>query len=148
VSLAVLTNEHLLVTRIGDQVIKYLRPVPMRKGRIDQRRWLPLKARVSRRWSDVLEPFEFDASAGVIRQRFVEGTPATGRQCNELGHRLRTEGRGYIRDLSPSNVLATSSGSRVIDFDIDLAILRPDIPLAADPDSLSGPIYERACAAA
>jgi hypothetical protein len=134
VALAVLTNEHFLVARIGDQVVKYLRPAPRRRGRIDQKRWLPLKARISRRCSDVLEPFEYDATAGVIRQCFVDGTPATGRQCNDLGHRLWSEGRNCIRDLSPSNVIATTSGLRVIDFDVDLAILRADVPLAADPD--------------
>jgi hypothetical protein len=147
VTLAVLTNEHFLVARVSDQVVKYLRPAPRRRGRIDQRRWLPLKARISRRWSDILEPFEYDAAAGVIRQRFVEGTPATGRQCNELGHRLWTEGRNCIHDLSPSNVIATANGLRVIDFDVDLAILRPDVSLAADPDFLAEQSCETTAAA-
>jgi hypothetical protein len=111
------TTEALRVVRVGDWVYKYLKP-PVCGGweqARDYLRYLRFRAFESRVWPE-LNPHWFLPRRRALFSRFVSGRPATFDETRRLAWDIRASGRGYLQDLTASNVRVVDGRFVVIDF--------------------------------
>lgn len=100
------TPEHCAVTKVGNEVRKYLRP----SASIEN--WKRLRD-VAAANSDVLVPFLLDVENRIVEQEYVTGSFGERKDIRRIYDTLLERGQRGVSDISEKNVI----GGRAVDFE-------------------------------
>lgn len=108
------THEHCAVVRLGDTVVKFIRPEIYDHNRVRVARSWEIRAKVAAAHPDLFAAIDFHPGYWWVLQPWVEGRPATTAEKIAVAEEVGTVRKmPYVSDFG-GNVIVTPDGKPVI----------------------------------